>query len=63
MGSLIEWLCKRTLGNDINHLFCHRNVFMALVRLPYKIVSQQGIYKSQSKLDMTYARKSLFFRQ
>ena len=55
MGSFIEWLCKRTLGNDINHLFRHRNVFKALVRLPSKILSQQGIWKSQSKLDMTYA--------
>ena len=42
MGSFIECLCKRTLSNDINHLFCHRNVFKFPVRLPFKIVSQQG---------------------
>ena len=42
MGSFIEGLCKQTLSNDINHLFCHRNVFKFPVRLPFKIVSQQG---------------------
>ena len=42
MGSFKEGLCKRTRSNDINHLFCHRNVFKAPVRLPSKIVSQQG---------------------
>ena len=42
MGSFIECLCKRTLSNDINHLFCHRNVFKFPVRLSFKIVFQQG---------------------
>ena len=42
MGSFIEGLCKRTLTNDKNHLFCHRNVFKAPVRLLSKIVSQKG---------------------
>ena len=42
MGSFIEGLCKRTLSNTMNHLFCHRNVLKAPVTLPSKIVSQLG---------------------
>ena len=49
MGSFIEGLCKRTLSNDINHLFRHRNVFKAPVRLPSEIVSQQGYMEKSVK--------------
>ena len=49
MGSFIDGLCKPTLSNDINHLFCLRNVFQASVRLPSKIISQEGDMENSVK--------------
>ena len=61
MGSFIECLCKRTLSNGLNHLFCHRNVFKFPVRLRFKIVSQQGDMEKSIKTDYDMCLKIVVF--
>ena len=61
MGSFIEGLYKRTLSNDINHSFCHRNIFKAPVILPSKSVSQQGDMEKLVKTDFDMWLKIVVF--
>ena len=61
MRTFIEGLYKRTLSNNINHLFCHTNVFKAPVILPSKTVSQQGDMEKSVKTDFDMCLKIVVF--